>query len=105
MRMFSNSYDFLKKEGLANETTTVKRLIHFLKDELNNFKFNSIRAFGLRSKNYNSQFSFTMNFEENRVQYLDLKPAIQICFYSKTALNLRNYTLIYPPEYTDDYLV
>ena len=103
--MFSDSFNFLKNEGLANENTTVKRLIHYLKYELKYFKFNSIRVFGLRSKNLKSPYSFTLNFEEKKPQYLDFKPAIQICFYSKNSLNLRDYKLIYPPVYSDDYLV
>lgn len=105
LEMFYNTYELMKENGLANKNTTVRRLIGYLKDDLNCFNFSAIRAFGLRSKNHNSSFSFTLNFEEGKTPYLDFRPAIQICFYSKTSLGLRDFKLIYPAEYSDDYLV
>jgi len=97
-------YDFLKNKGFANEKTTVAKIIHYLKNEIKIFKFSAIRADGRRSKNFNSDFSKTLQFEKNNSAYLDLKPPIQICFFSKISLNLRDYKIIYPPEYSEDYL-
>lgn len=99
------TYKLLKDEGLVDNTTTVKRLVRFLKDDIKKFNYTAIRALGVRSKNFNSIFSFTLNFEDNKPQYLDFKPAIQICFFSKDSLNLRNYQLIFPHEMLEDYLV
>ncbi|MDM1043136.1 MULTISPECIES: hypothetical protein [Empedobacter] len=105
LEMFKNTYDLMKKEGLINEKTTVKRLIHYLKDDLKKFNYDAIRVYGIRSKNYNSRFNFTLNFENEKPSYLDFNPAIQICFYRKNSLNLRNYKIVYPDEYIDGYLV
>jgi hypothetical protein len=95
----------MKKNGLADKTTKVKRLIHYLKDDLKVFHFEAIRVYGIRSKNYNSRFNFALNFEEDRPTYLDFTPAIQLCFYTKNSLNLRNFKIVYPDEYIDGYLV
>ncbi len=105
LQMFSDTYEFLKTKGLANKDTKVKRLIHYLKDDIKTFNFQAIRAYGIRSKNFNSRFSFNLFFESNSNAYLDFKPAIQICFYSKSSLNLRNYKIVFPDEYIDGYLV
>ena len=37
--------------------------------------------------------------------YFEFIPAVQICFFSKSSLNLRNYKIFYPAEYTDGYVV
>ena len=104
IKQFGDTYEFLKAKGLANKNTTVARIIHYLKDEVKTLKYSAIRASGIKSKNYNSDFSFSLQFEKEKPTYLDLKPAIQICFFSKKSLNLRNYKIIYPPVYSDDYL-
>ena len=46
-----------------------------------------------------------MIFELSKPQYLDYKPAIQICIYEKTGLNLRDTKIVYPDAYNLDYLV
>ncbi len=103
--MFYNTYKLLESKGIADETTTVKRLIHYLKDDIKVFNFEAIRVHGIRSKNYNSSFGLTLNFENKKPSYLDFIPAIQICLYSKKSLNLRNYKIVYPDNYIDGYLV
>ena len=103
--MFQNAFEMMKVVGLANNDTKVKRLIDFMKDEIKTFKFEAIRVHGIKSKSNYSDFSFKLNFEDNRPSYLDFKPAIQICFYKKTSLNLRNYEIVYPEEYISGYMV
>ncbi|MDO6425223.1 hypothetical protein, partial [Saccharophagus degradans] len=80
---------------LADKDTKVKRLIQYLKD-INKFNFEAVRAYGIKSKNFHSNFSFNISFEEGRPAYMDLKPAIQICFYSIDSLSLKNYKIVYP---------
>ncbi len=105
LQMFYDTYELMKSKGLANSNTKVKRLIHYLKNDIKKFNFQAIRAYGIRSKTYNSRFSFNLNFEDRSPAYMDLLPAIQICFYSKTSLNLRNYRIVFPDEYIDGYVV
>ncbi|KAA5549203.1 hypothetical protein [Adhaeribacter rhizoryzae] len=105
LKLFHDTYEFLKQKGLANSKTTVGRIIQYLKEDVKTFKYSATRALGFRSKNFHSKFSFTLPFENGKPAYLDFTPAIQICFYSKTSLNLRGYKIKYPPKYSDDYLV
>lgn len=103
--MFQDSYEFLKSKGLVDEKTKVKRLMEYLKTDIKVFTFDAIRVYGIRSKNYISRFSFNLNFEDRNQCYMDFKPAIQICFYTKNSLNLRNYRIVFPDEYIEGYLV
>jgi hypothetical protein len=105
LTMLYDTFELLKKKNLANERTTVCKIINYLKEDLKIFNFSAVRAYGIRSKNLNSEFSFSLPFESEKPQYIDFKPAIQICFYNKTSLNLSNYKIVYPPEYCNDYLV
>jgi len=105
LKQLSEAYETLKNKGFANKNTTVARIIKHLKDEVKVFKFSAIRALGLKSKAFNSEYSSILPFENNKPTYLDLIPAIQICFYTKTSLKLRNYKIVFPSEYSDDYLV
>ena len=82
------------------------RIIEHIKNTLKIFKYEAIRAYGINSKSFNSPYSNRTIFDtRHNAKYLDSLPAIQICFYTKKSLNLRNYTLIFPVEYTDDYVV
>ncbi len=105
--LFNNTKDEMSKNGLIIPfNTTVSEVLDFLRNTLKIFKFEAIRVYGVNSKSFNSPYSNRTIFDtKHNTKYLDSLPAIQICFYSKTSLNLKNYTLIYPPEYSDDYLV
>jgi hypothetical protein len=105
MLLFKDTYEFLKNNGMATSTTKVKRIIKYLKDDVQLFNYDAIRVYGIRSKNYKSRFSFTLNFEVKNPAYFDITPTIQICFYKKNSLNLRNYKIVYPDEYISGYLV
>ena len=80
-------------------------IIEYLKTNTKGFNYQAVRAYGLKSKNIHSVFNLSLYFEDNRPQYLDLKPAIQICFYKKDSLNLRNYQIVYPDEYIEGYVI
>jgi len=106
LKMFNDTKALLLEKGLYFEgKTTVSRIINYLKDDLKIFKFEATRIFGINSKSYKSQFSNQTIFDSRNPQkYFDSLPAIQICFYSKNSLNLRNYSIVYPDHYIDGYL-
>ncbi|MCG9881273.1 MAG: hypothetical protein MH472_11805 [Bacteroidia bacterium] len=106
-QLFNNTKKIMQEKGLyVVNQTTVARIIEYIKNTLNIFKYHAIRVYGINSKSFNSPYSNRTIFDNNHnTKYLDSLPAIQICFYSKSSLNLREYRLIYPPEYSDDYLV
>ena len=106
-QIFNNTKNLMLENGLyVPNQTPVARIIEYIKNTLSIFKYEAIRVYGINSKSSNSTYSSRTVFDKKHdYKYLDSLPAIQICFYSKSSLNLREYTLIYPPEYTDDYLV
>lgn len=72
IKNFRGAIEELKKQKLYDEKkTTVARVIEFLK-RINNFPFEAIRANGELSKNKNSIFFNTIQFNQNKPQYLDL---------------------------------
>lgn len=106
-QLFNNSKKIMLEKGLyVPNQTTVARIVEHLKNTLKVFNYEAIRVYGINSKSINSTYSNRTIFDKkHNTKYLDSLPTIQICFYSKSSLNLRDYRLIYPPEYTDDYLV
>ncbi len=107
INMFNDTKSLMQEKGLyIQDKTTVARIIEYLRNTLKIFHYEAIRVYGVNSKSYNSTYSNRTIFDIYKTsKYLDTLPAIQICFYNKTNLNLRDYRIIYPPEYTDDYLV
>jgi hypothetical protein len=104
---FQQCYDRMIAEGLVNETTTVSRMITFMRNE-GIFNFDAIRVCGLKSRKVTSTFHFGVIFEHDKAHYLDLYPPYQICFYRRDSLNLRNYRVVHPEKYTEydsDFLV
>lgn len=99
------SYEEMVKNGLADESTKVRRIIEHLRTSVKTFNFEAVRAYGIKSKSYNSRFSFIRYFEDKEHAFMDFKPAYQICFYSKRALNLRNYRIVFPENYSQDEVV
>ncbi len=109
LKQFKDSFELSKSVGKVNSNTTVKMFLEFLKGENKTFNFTAIRVNGVKSKNINSTYSLNLFFEKKqeqfKSQYFEFIPAVQICFFSKSSLNLRNYKIFYPAEYTDGYVV
>jgi hypothetical protein len=104
--MFNNTKKLLQEKGLyIPGETTVARIIQFLKNTMKVFNFEATKVYGINSKSFNSAYSNRTIFDSKfNNKYLDSIPAIQICFYSKTSLNLSKVKVIYPVEYNEDYL-
>ncbi|MBE7653946.1 hypothetical protein [Tenacibaculum finnmarkense] len=107
MSDFSQSIEFLKGQGLINSETSVARILEFIKTKIG-FSYEAIRVYGIKSisehKEEYKKYRFRLSFELQRAQFLDYKPAIQICVFKKNGLNLRDLTIIYPDEYNLEYL-
>ena len=96
------SFQFAKlslQEKQIHNNPVVPRVIELLKQQ-KSFKYEAIRANGINSKNENRT-----PFKANRPQYLELSPAIQICFLTKEALNRKDFKIVYPEEYAEGYVV
>ena len=107
IKMFNDTKSLMEKKGLyVHNQTKVSRIIEYLKNTLKIYHYEAIRVYGVNSKSNNSDFSNRTVFNDRaKYQYLDTSPAIQICFYSKISLTLRNYRIVFPVEYNSEYLV
>ena len=105
---FDDCVQDLRRKNLLTNETTVARVIAHMKDTLKIFQFEAIRVYGINSisdKKENDGYIYRLHFEVGRPQYLDVKPAIQICIYKKNGLGLKNYHIIFPDEFNNDYVV
>ncbi len=107
VRLFQNAIQIMRSKGKITANTTVSRVINFMKGEFDSFIYEAIRVYGINSispKNPNSaEYSDRFLFEINKSQYLDALPAVQLCLFTKQSLNLRNYKIVYPEHYREDY--
>lgn len=87
---FTEVRDFLlEKEEYTIETLTVARVINYL-ISLDMFHYEAVRAYGVHSKRGKPE---KVLFETGKRQFLNTSPAVQLCLYKKTSLNLREYTI------------
>ncbi len=106
---FSEAIEFLKSKKLVNNETTVARILSFIKSKIKGFKYKAIRVYGINTisehREKNNKFVFRLIFEHSKHQYLDYKPAIQICIFNKGTMGLSKMQIVYPDEYIMDYLI
>jgi len=102
---FEKSIKLMKSRNLLNNKTTVARVISYIKDTLKVFEYDAIRVYGINSKSKDLNPNYQMKFELNKPQYLDYKPAIQICIYRLSGVNFRQFNIVYPYDYAVDYVV
>lgn len=105
IKRFNYTLQLMQSQDILKKDNTVRRVISHLKDTLKIFQYKATRIYGVHSKKKDSPYMKSLPFVKDGFQYLDLSPAIQICFYSKDALNLRGYEIVYPDKYIDDYVV
>ena len=105
---FSESIEFLRRHKLVKKDTTVTRILELIRTKLTGFNYEAIRVYGINSisdiKDEYKKYRHTLFFELSKRQYLDYKPAIQICIFKQNGLNLRELKIEYPDEYNFDYL-
>lgn len=104
---FGEVFELLKtKKYYGDQTITVALVIEFIK-KTTDFQFEAIRAYGIDSINKNilsnKQFLFRLPFETRLPAYLDFKPALQICLLQKNSLNFRDFKVVFPELYINNY--
>ncbi len=86
-----------KSVGKSSKEITVKEFLALLKGEFpNEFTFTAIRVNGIKSKSMQSEFTMNIFFEKDKQQYFEFNPAVQICFFNKNSMNLRDYKIVFP---------
>lgn len=105
---FSESIEFLKNKNQVTSETTVSRIINHLRNKVG-FNYEAIRVYGIKSisehKEKYERYRHRLNFELSKPQYLDYKPAIQICIFEKDGMNLRDIHIEYPDKYNSDFVI
>lgn len=108
MSYFENVIRLMTKQRLyQKDKTTVARIIEFVKQNTSfSEAYEAIRVNGTNSVALKSHFSSKIPFKSGKnYQYLDISPAIQICFFNKSSLNRKDFKIVYPPEYSEEYVV
>ena len=102
---FDSYLSELTTKGFIKEkVTTVSRVFNFIRTHIKGFgKYEASRAYSPNAigEKY-PEHLHKLYFEFEKEMYLDMRPAVQICFYSKSALNLNNYHIIHPEKYVDE---
>lgn len=94
MVIFKEAVNMLIEANVADKNTTVPKIIEYLKltGALTNYE--AIRVNGIKSKRENNLFTTNLRFENDKLQYMEIDPAIQLCLFSKKSLNFREYKII-----------
>jgi hypothetical protein len=104
VQFLKECFECLVNDRLADNYTTVPWLIEYIK-KTTDFKvrFDGIRACGQRSKNYEN--TVTMYFNNRLKAFLDLEPAVQLCFFKKNTFNITKGEIVFPSHYVKGYVV
>lgn len=110
LEMFCNVFEFMKAKRLADNETTVSRVIEYLKS-INRFQYDATKAIGHNIKSqianeYFASISFNYtNIFKDKLFVMDMCPPIQICFYKNDCMGLKEYKIVFPEEYAEGYAV
>lgn len=104
MLEFEKAFEFLKKQNLADSTTNVSRIINYLRS-INTFSYDCVRVNGINSKSKHIQPNYQLKFEMNKLPHFEYKPPIQFCIFNLQKLDFREYRIIYPDYYFEDYVI
>jgi hypothetical protein len=102
---FEKSVKLLKSKKLIKSNTTTARVLNHLRNTLKIFDYSAIRVYGINTKSESYKPSYLMKFNLGKPQYLDYKPAIQICVYKYQNLNFRDFNIVYPDDFVSGYVV
>lgn len=95
--------EILSKE-FGQKNPTVSKVIEYLKRNPSlPFHYKAVRAEGRGSISYNEEFDLRKRvlFRQKMSAYLDLRPAIQICFFNKKDIKGAPISIVYPDEYVE----
>lgn len=103
IRVLERCSTILSKE-FGQKNPTVAKVIEYLKGNPKlSFNFKAIRAEGRGSIMYSEELDLKRRlfYKKGKSAYLDLRPAIQICYFKKQDLVGPPLTIVYPDEYVE----
>ena len=102
----------LNSKGYLSDETTVAQVVEFIKNECAEFDYQAIRILGIDSLSETSARNYKMpriKFEIPRendnedsqrfAAYLDIIPPVQVCLFTKDALERKDYAVEFPDIY------
>lgn len=100
MKQSKKLNELAKKYGKeVDDEVLVSKVILWIKKQ-DFFKFNAIRAYGVNSMNKTARGAKRVAVEhDSEIKYIDLMPAVQLCLFEKTSLNLKNFKVVYPTSH------
>lgn len=100
MALFMSIADVMESEGLLDDKTTVCEVLMYMY-YLGIFDYQAVRVVGVHSVNPKrwTDYSYRLIFDPETKHFIELLPAIQICFYEKSCMELKGFDIIYPEKY------
>jgi len=96
-------HEIVKKGLSSKKELLVPNVITYMKEQ-GIMKYKAIRCLGMDSISYKSSDyqAFRIFFSKKGYSYLDLRPAVQICLFTKGALSLNSYMVVFPDYYLEN---
>lgn len=85
-------------------TVFVSQVIEYLKKNTS-FNYQAIRARVQGATNESYLPGHKMNLRSGHSAYLDLKPQVQVCILDRSVIGENNFHVVYPPEYSEDFVI
>lgn len=100
MALFISIAKLFESEGYLFDDTTVNEILEYLKEN-GMFDYKAVRAVGVQSISPTKwpQYSYRLLFNPETKHFIELMPAIQICFYDKNCMDMKDYEIIYPDKH------
>ena len=106
MMEFQDTVEKINEIDDAQEVT-VARVISFLK-KMRTWSYSAIRVLGMNSFKRDLEerglYWDEIKFSIGKKPFLDLYPPVQICVISKQNCNLRQWQIVYPNKYAEQYI-
>lgn len=106
VKYFKEFIEEFQKNKILGSNPTVPMIIECLKKNTSfEKKFDAIRVYGHYSKSMDVTMKMLFSKKTNSRQYFELTPAVQLCLFRKTSLNLRERKIVYPSNYISDIVI
>lgn len=93
--------DLIEKYQDKDKQITVSFIFEFLKS-IDAFSYKAIRACGIGSF---PNLSIRISFVPFHQAFIESIPAWQVCILNKASIKKDSYRIVYPDEYSQDYVV
>ena len=98
--------EFFRSQKLLNNNDTVAMLIECLKNNTDfETRYEAIRIYGHYSKSLNTITKMLFTKKQYSKQFFEFTPAVQLCLFRKSSLNLNVGKIVHPTNYISDFVI